>query len=723
MRFALDLAGFTRFSHRLVHLSSMALFLCLAQTAYAAPPAIVSATVPADATYTVGQNLDFSVTWDQAVVVNTSGGTPYITVMLDTGGSVQASYVSGSGIDTLVFRYTVVSGQGDTNGITIANSITLAGGMIRDTMDISDVDTTGISFASTTGVLVDAVAPTTVSINRQSPSGAVTALTSVVYRVTFSEHVSGVDVSDFNLATTSGTAAGHIASVSAASGTTIDVTVDSITGQGSLRLDLNGSGTGIADDVSLPIGFGHSGDQTYTIDTTAPTIGISAPSAAITAGADVTYTVTYADTNFNSSTLATSNITLNHTGTATAAMLVTGSGATRTVTLTGLIGDGTLGISIASGTATDMAGNSAPAAGPSTTFVVDNTAPTISIGSPSVSVTSGGPVTYTVTYADTNFNSSTLSVGDITVTHTGTAAATVAVTGSGTTRTIILSSITGSGTLRIGSIAAGTATDTAGNSAPAAGASTAFTVDNTAPSANPITRSSFNPSTSASVDFAVNFSENVTGVDTSDFTLVTTGTAGGTIAAVTPFSASSYTVTVNHIVGTGTLGLNLNASGTGITDGAGNPISGSGVTGQVYTVSAAIDVGVGISSGDAGINGGNTNTYTITVGNNGPASANSVGIAFVPPAELTGVTWSCVASAGASCPTPTSGTGTISKTATLPGGESLTYVVIGTVADETAGSISCTATVTPLSTEHDLSHADDTATQTDPIGIYRNGFE
>ena len=139
-----------------------------------------------------------------------------------------------------------------------------------------------------------------------------------------------------------------------------------------------------------------------------------------------------------------------------------------TIIISGLSGSGTLGISIPAGTATDKAGNSAPAAGPSATFTVDNTAPTISIGPPSATATNTGPVTYTVTYADANFNASTLAAGNITLNKTGTANASVAVSGSGTAWTVTLSSITGNGTLGF-SIAAGTASNLAGNPAPANG--------------------------------------------------------------------------------------------------------------------------------------------------------------------------------------------------------------------------------------------------------------
>ena len=173
----------------------------------------------------------------------------------------------------------------------------------------------------------------------------------------------------------------------------------------------------ITDQGGNPLGGAGAGNgnftgQVYTIDNTAPTISIGSPSASYAAGGPVTYTVTYADANFNSSTLAAANITLNATGTASGTISVSGSGLTRTVTISSITGNGTLGISIAAGTASDLAGNLAPAAGPSATFTVDNIAPTISISAPSAAYAAGGPVTYTVTYADANFNTSTPRLGE-----------------------------------------------------------------------------------------------------------------------------------------------------------------------------------------------------------------------------------------------------------------------------------------------------------------------
>ena len=55
---------------------------------------------------------------------------------------------------------------------------------------------------------------------------------------------------------------------------------------------------------------------------------------------------------------------------------ISGEGnTTRTVTISDTTGDGTLGISLLGGTAFDSAGNPAPPAGPSATFVVANAPP------------------------------------------------------------------------------------------------------------------------------------------------------------------------------------------------------------------------------------------------------------------------------------------------------------------------------------------------------------
>lgn len=231
------------------------------------------------------------------------------------------------------------------------------------------------------------------------------------------------------------------------------------------------------------------------LDLVAPTISISAPSATATRGGPITYTISYSDDNAISAiTLANANVTLNHAGIANGTVTVSGTGtSTRTVTISGTTGNGTLGISIAAGTASDVAGNLAAAAGPSATFAVDNVAPTVSIGTPSAALATSGPITYTINYS--NANAVTLADADVSLNKTGTADGTVAVTGSGTaTRAVSISNITGDGTLGI-SLAAGTASDNAGNTALAPGASETFAVDNTVPTMTSVTDEIYTTST------------------------------------------------------------------------------------------------------------------------------------------------------------------------------------------------------------------------------------
>jgi rhamnogalacturonan endolyase len=106
-----------------------------------------------------------------------------------------------------------------------------------------------------------------------------------------------------------------------------------------------------------------------------------------------------------------------------------------------------------------------------------------------------------------------------------------------------------------------------------------------APMVNSINRyDPFDAGTGAtSVTFRVTFNTPVTGVDAADFTLTATGSLTGTISDVTEQSAVAYNVSVGGITGSGTIRVDLNASGTGITTIAdGTAISGGFSTGQTY---------------------------------------------------------------------------------------------------------------------------------------------
>jgi hypothetical protein len=112
-------------------------------------------------------------------------------------------------------------------------------------------------------------------------------------------------------------------------------------------------------------------NKNLVIDTTLPTVTISGPSTVSTnAGAAVSYTVSYFDINFGSASLTPANITLTNSA-VTGTIAVTANNSTNfTVVVSGLAGVGTQAIQVVSGTATDLAGNLAPAAGPAKSFTV-----------------------------------------------------------------------------------------------------------------------------------------------------------------------------------------------------------------------------------------------------------------------------------------------------------------------------------------------------------------
>ncbi|QJR15105.1 beta strand repeat-containing protein [Usitatibacter palustris] len=108
----------------------------------------------------------------------------------------------------------------------------------------------------------------------------------------------------------------------------------------------------------------------------------------------------------------------------------------------------------------------------------------------------------------------------------------------------------------------------------------------TPPTVTSIVRAATNPTNAASVTYTVTFSESVTGVDASDFTLVTTGAVTG--ASVTGLSGTgtTYTVTVGTGTGDGTLRLDLvdNDSIGGFLPLAGLGVGNGNATGEVYTI-------------------------------------------------------------------------------------------------------------------------------------------
>ena len=126
------------------------------------------------------------------------------------------------------------------------------------------------------------------------------------------------------------------------------------------------------------------------------------------------------------------------------------------------------------------------------------------------------------------------------------------------------------------------AQDVAGNTSVSTSTG-AFLVETDPPSVLQIIRLDPSPTGAASVDFEVTFSEDVTNIGLSDFTVTTTGTANGSVTLTTGTN-DVYVVTVGSISGDGTLTIDVLSAVSSITDLAGNPITADFTTGEQYVV-------------------------------------------------------------------------------------------------------------------------------------------
>jgi len=131
----------------------------------AAAPTVTSVAVPADTTYAAGQNLDFTVNVDTNVTVTGTDSTLSLTI-----GAVSrwAAYQAKTAT-SITYRYTVQSGDIDTDGITVG-ALTLNTTTIQDSAG-NNATATLNSVGSTTGVLVDSLIPTATAATSVAATG------------------------------------------------------------------------------------------------------------------------------------------------------------------------------------------------------------------------------------------------------------------------------------------------------------------------------------------------------------------------------------------------------------------------------------------------------------------------------------------------------------------------------------------------------------------------
>ncbi len=124
-------------------------------------PTVTGVDVPADATYAIDGNLDFTVNFDDNVTVDATGGTPRLELTLDSG-TVYADYTGGSGTAALTFQCVVAETNLDTDGIEVS-ALQANGGTLRDAVGNDAVLTLNV-VGDASGVNVDGVRPTVDSV-------------------------------------------------------------------------------------------------------------------------------------------------------------------------------------------------------------------------------------------------------------------------------------------------------------------------------------------------------------------------------------------------------------------------------------------------------------------------------------------------------------------------------------------------------------------------------
>ena len=136
-------------------------------------PYVSSVAITSAGGYAAGETIEVTVTFTKAVTVT---GSPQLT--LNVGGEDRtAGYVSVTGAAVL-FSYTVAAGERDRSGVSIeANSLSLNGGTIKDSMDDTDAVLNHRALAASGGHRVDGIRPELVATGGAVVNGATLTLT------------------------------------------------------------------------------------------------------------------------------------------------------------------------------------------------------------------------------------------------------------------------------------------------------------------------------------------------------------------------------------------------------------------------------------------------------------------------------------------------------------------------------------------------------------------
>ena len=615
-----------------------------------------------------GKVVTLTVNFSTAVTVNTTGGTPSLS--LNDGGT--ASYTGGSGGTALTFSYSVAVGQNTAD--LIVSSLTLNGATITGGNGIA-ANLTGATNSNPAGILqIDTTAPTIASIvatgtGITNGTGNVNTGGVVTLTVNLSEAVTvnttgGTPTLTLNDGGTasfisgSGSTALTFSYTVAAGQTTSDLAISALNLNGAVISD----GAGNAANLAGATNYNPTG--TLQVNPTATTVasiaasgtGITSGAGDLNAGKVVTLTVNFSAAVTVNTSGGTPTLTLNDGGTAS---YTGGSGSTAlTFSYTVAAGQNTADLIVSSLTlngATITGGNGIAANltgatnyNPAGTLQIDTTAPTIAsivatgtgITNGTGNVSTGGVVTLTVNLSEAVTVNTTGGTPTLTLNDGGTASFTG---GSGSTAltfsyTVAAGQTTSDLAISALNLNGATIVDGAGNAANLAGATnynpagtlqvnpTATTVASIAASGTGITSGAGDLNAGKVVTLTVNFSAAVT-VNTSGGTPSLTLNDGGTASYTGGSGSTALTFSYTVAAGQNTADLivsSLNLNGATITGGNGIAASLTGATNSnpagilqidttAPTIASIVATGTGITNGTGNVNTGGVVTLTVNL--------------------------------------------------------------------------------------------------------------
>ncbi|WP_426595896.1 Ig-like domain-containing protein [Pectobacterium brasiliense] len=558
-------------------------------------PTITSVSASsADGVYKIGQTIQVTVAFDSNVVVDTTGGVP--TLLLETGAIDRvATYVAGSGSNTLTFAYTVDSGDlsADLNYAS-TSALSLNGATIQDNANRTAVLTLpGLnslnSLAAQKAIVVDGVLPTaaiTVSDN------ALKAGETAQVTITFSEAVTGF--SNANLSVADGT----LSNVTSTDG--------GVTWKATFTPNANVTNAGTAigltytgvTDAAGNAGVGSETSGNISIDTALPTATIAVSDNALKAGESAQVTITFSEavSGFSNANLSVtdgtlSNVTSTDGGVTWTATFTPNANVTNAGTAIGLTYTGV----------TDAAGNAGVGSETSGNISIDTALPTATITVSDNALKAGESAEVTITFSEavTGFSNANLLVTDGTLSN-------VTSTDGGVTWKATFTpnaNVTNAGTA-IGLTYTGV-TDAAGNVGAGSETSGNISIDTTLPTAT-IAVSDSALKAGESADVTITFSEAVTGFSNANLSV-----ADGTLSNVTSTDGGvTWTATFTPNTNVTNAGTAIGLTYTGVTDAAGNAGVGSETSGNISIDTALPTATIAVS--DNALKAGESAEVTIT---------------------------------------------------------------------------------------------------------------